>query len=164
MKTSTLDQPAARSAAQPVPAGMHSITPHLICANAVAAIDFYKKAFNAVEESRMMTPDGKLMHAMIRIGDSAVMLAEENPAWGALGPNALKGSSVTLHICVGDADAAFAQAVQAGAKPIMPVAEMFWGDRYGKLQDPYGHQWAVATRVRDLTPAEIAEGARKMCG
>lgn len=172
MKTSTLDQqaaaPAPSSNAAPtavngVPKGMHSVTPHLICAGADEAIEFYKQAFNAVEEGRLTGPNGKVMHAMVRIGDAAIMLAEECPEWGGFGPKALKGSPVTIHLYVADVDATFAQAVKAGAKVTMPVADMFWGDRYGKLEDPSGHHWAVATRVRELTPAEIQEGARKMC-
>lgn len=142
-------------AAKPLPKGMHSLTPHLVCADAIGAIDFYKKAFNAVELLRLVGRDGKLVHAGLRIGDSMLMLAEENPAWGSLGPNSLKGSPVTLHLMVPDVDAAVAQAVAAGAKPTMPVTDMFWGDRYGQVIDPFGHRWSVATRIRELSPEEM---------
>jgi len=146
----------------PIPAGMHSVTPHLICAGAADAIEFYKKAFNAVEVSRMPGPSGKLMHASIRIGDSAVMLVDEAPEWGMLGPKALKGSSVYIHLYVDDVDAFSARAVAAGATIKMPVADMFWGDRYGQFEDPFGHQWSVATHVRDVTPDEMREAMRNM--
>ena len=114
---------------KPIPEGMHSVTPHLVCAGAADAIEFYKKAFGAIEMARLPGPDGKLMHAMIRIGDSAVMLVDENPEWGMLGPKALKGSSVAIHLYVEDADAFAARAVKAGAKITMPLDDMFWGDR-----------------------------------
>jgi PhnB protein len=151
-------------AVKPVPDGMHTITPHLVCAGAAEAIEFYKKAFNAVEEGRLPAPNGKLMHAVVRIEGSAVMLVDEMPEWGALGPKALKGSPVTIHLYVKDVDAVVAQAVAAGAKVTMPVADMFWGDRYGQLQDPFGHSWSVATHTRDLSQQEIREGMDKMPG
>ncbi len=147
---------------KPVPDDMHTVTPHLICAGAADAIEFYKKAFNAVEAGRLPAPNGKLMHAMIRIEGSAVMLVDELPEWCATGPKALKGSSVTLHIYVPDADAFFARAVAAGAKVIMPLADMFWGDRYGKLEDPFGHHWSIATHQRDLSPEEITAAMAKL--
>jgi len=145
-----------------IPEGMHSITPHLVCAGASDAIAFYKAAFNAEEGGRMAGPDGRLMHAQVRIGDSTVMLVDEMPEWGALGPKALKGSPVTIHLYVTDVDATVAQAVKAGAKLTMPVAEMFWGDRYGQLEDPFGHKWSVATHTRDLTPEQIRQGMAQM--
>ena len=147
---------------KPIPDGMHTVTPHLVCAGAADAIEFYKKAFGATEEVRLPGPGGKLMHAMIRVEGSAVMLVDEMPEWGALGPKSLKGSSVTLHIYVKDVDAFVQRAVAAGAKVTMPVADMFWGDRYGKLEDPFGHHWSVATHTRDLTAGEIQEGMKKM--
>jgi uncharacterized glyoxalase superfamily protein PhnB len=134
---------------------MHSVTPHLVCAGAAKAIDFYQKAFGATETGRMPGPDGRLMHAAIRIGDSTVMLADEMPEWGSLGPTSLKGSPVTIHLYVDDVDKFVERAVKAGAKVTMPVADQFWGDRYGKLEDPFGHHWSVATHVRDLTPNEM---------
>jgi uncharacterized glyoxalase superfamily protein PhnB len=142
---------------QPIPNGMHTVTPHLICAGAADAIEFYKKAFNAVELSRMPGQDGKLLHASVRIGDSVIMLTDEMPAYGALGPSALKGSPVTIHLYVGDVDTLAAQAAAAGAKVRMPVADMFWGDRYGQLEDPFGHRWSVATHIRDVPPEEMRQ-------
>lgn len=148
----------------PIPADMHTVTPHIVCAGAAQAIDFYKKAFGATEEARLPGPDGKLMHAMIRINGSAVMLVDENPEWGMLGPKSLKGTPVTIHLYVRDADAFVAQAEKAGAKVTMPVAEMFWGDRYGKLEDPFGHHWSVGTHVRDVSMEEAQQAMRKMAG
>ena len=145
-----------------IPDGMHTVTPHLICANASAAIEFYKKAFNASETSRLPGPGGRLMHASLRIGNSTVMLVDEMPEHGALGPKSLKGSPVAIHLYVEDADATAAQAVAAGAKTIMPVTDMFWGDRYGQLEDPFGHRWSIATHVRDVTPAEMQQVMRAM--
>jgi PhnB protein len=147
---------------KPIPDGMHSVTPHLICAGAAEAIEFYKSAFNATETSRLPGPNGKLLHASIRIGDSAVMLVDEAPAWGMLGPKALQGSAVQIHLYVDDVDAFTARAVAAGATVTMPVADMFWGDRYGQLEDPFGHRWSVATHVRDVTPAQMKEAMRSM--
>jgi len=152
------------SKVKPIPDGMHSVTPHLICAGAADAIEFYKKAFNAVEVVRLPGPQGRLMHAMIRIGDSAVMLVDEMPEWGALGPNSLKGSPVTIHLYVENVDAFVKRAVDAGAKITMPVADMFWGDRYGKLEDPFGHHWSVATHIRDVSPDEMMQEMKKMGG
>jgi uncharacterized glyoxalase superfamily protein PhnB len=145
-----------------VPDGMHTVTPHLICAGAADAIEFYKKAFNAVEISRMPGPGGKLMNAMIRIGESAVLLVDDNPQWGMLSPKALKGSPVAIHLYVEDADAFTARAVAAGAKVTMPAADMFWGDRYGQLEDPFGHRWSVATHIHDVSPAEMQAALEKM--
>ena len=154
----------AKSAVKPIPDGMHALTPHLICANAADAITFYVKAFNAVELTRLPGPQGKLMHAIVRIGDSALMLVDENPQWGLLGPKSLKGSPVTVHLYVEDVDATVARAVAAGAKITMPIAEMFWGDRYGQIEDPFGHRWSVATHTRDVTPEEARQAMMKMGG
>ena len=147
-----------------IPDGMRSVTPHLICKGAADAIEFYKTAFGATEMMRMPTPDGRIMHACIRIGDSSVFLVDEMPEWGALGPKSLKGSPVTIHLQVEDADAVAKRAVAAGAKITMAVADQFWGDRYGKLEDPFGHHWSVATQLRKLTPEEIRENMMKMGG
>ncbi|MGC2033103.1 MAG: VOC family protein [Steroidobacteraceae bacterium] len=152
----------ANQSVNPIPEGMHTVTPHLICAGAGDAIDFYKKAFGATETSRMPGPGGKLIHASIRIGDSAVMLVDEMPEWGSLGPKVLKGSPVVIHLYVDDVDAFTARAVAAGAKVTMPVADMFWGDRYGQLEDPFGHRWSVATHVRDVSPADMQQALQKM--
>jgi PhnB protein len=153
----------SKAQVKPIPEGMHSVTPHLVCAGAAEAIDFYKKAFNAVELGRMDGPQGKLLHGAIRIGDSMVMLADEFPDWGSLGPKSLKGSPVTIHLYVEDVDAFTARAVAAGAKVTMPIQDMFWGDRYGKLEDPFGHQWSVSTHVRDVSPEEMKQAAQKAC-
>ncbi|MEZ4548767.1 MAG: VOC family protein [Thermodesulfobacteriota bacterium] len=107
-----------------------------------------------------MPGGGKLMHACLRFGDSAVMLADEFPDWNSLGPNSRGGTSVTLHLYVPDADAFFEKAIKAGAEVVMPLGDAFWGDRYGQLKDPFGHVWSVATHVKDLTPEEIAEAAK----
>ena len=147
----------------PIPPGMHSVTPHLVCAGAADAIAFYKKAFNAQELAQLAGPDGKLMHGMIKIGDSALMLVDEYPQWDSLGPKARNGTSVTLHLYVEDADAQFKQAIDAGCEVRMPLADMFWGDRYGVVQDPFGHLWSIATHVRDVSPEEIRAAAEKGC-
>ena len=147
---------------KPIPDGMTAITPHLVCAGAADAIEFYKKAFGATEEARLPGPDGKLMHGMIRINGSAVMLVDEMPEWGALGPKSLKGSPVTIHLYVEDVDAFVERAVKAGATVIMPVDDMFWGDRYGKLEDPFGHHWSVATQTRKVSMEEAMEAMKAM--
>jgi PhnB protein len=152
------------TAVKPIPEGMHSITPHLICAGAADAIEFYKKAFGAIEMGRMPGPGGKLMHAMIKIGDSAVMLVDEVPEWGNKGPKALNGTPVTIHLYVPDADATFNTAVAAGATAKMPLADMFWGDRYGVLIDPFGHSWSIATHIKDMTPEEMAQATKAAMG
>jgi uncharacterized glyoxalase superfamily protein PhnB len=152
----------ATAKVKPIPDGMHSVTPHLICAGASDAIDFYKKAFNAVELSRLPGASGKLLHGAIRIGDSTVMLSDEFPEMGGLGPKSLKGSPVTIHLYVEDVDAFAARAVAAGAKVTMPIADMFWGDRYGQLEDPFGHRWSVGTHIKDVTPEEIQQAMSAM--
>ena len=146
---------------KPIPDGMHTVTPHLVCKDAAKAIEFYEKAFGAETVMRLDMPDGgKLMHACLRFGDSAVMLADEFPDWNSLGPNTRGGTSVTLHLYVPDADAFFEKAIKAGAEVVMLLGDAFWGDRYGQLKDPFGHVWSVATHVKDLTPEEIAEAAK----
>jgi len=152
---------------QPIPHGYHAVTPHLVCAGAAAAIDFYRRAFGAEETSRVVGPDGKLWNAAIRIGDSNVMLVDEMPAMNSLGPLALKGSPVTLHLYVHDTDAAVKRAVDAGAQVLMPAEDMFWGDRYAIVTDPYGHRWSIATHVRDVAPDEMRQAMATMspdCG
>ena len=163
MKTSKKSPSSKKPAVKPIPDGFHTVTPHLVCAGASDAIAFYKKAFGATEVMRLATPNGKLMHASIQIGDSFVMLNDEFPEMGALGPKSRRGTSVTIHLFVADADAAFARAVKAGATVKMPLADMFWGDRYGLLEDPSGHSWSIATHQRDLTHKEIKEAARTAC-
>ena len=142
---------------------MRAITPHLVCAQAAKAIDFYREAFGAEEVLRVPGPDGKLMHAHLRFGDSSVFLVEEFPEWGSFGPHALKGSPVTIHHYVEDADAVVARAVKAGAKVTMPLSDTFWGDRYGIVEDPFGHRWSIATHIRDVSPDELAKAVERGC-
>ncbi|RMF77856.1 MAG: VOC family protein [Planctomycetota bacterium] len=147
-------------AVNPIPEGHHTLTPHLTVKNAAEAIEFYKKAFSAEEVMRIPGPDGRtIMHAELRIGDSMVYLANEFPEHGCVGPASLGGSPVTLHLYVPDIDGAFDQAVKAGAQVRMPVADMFWGDRYGQVVDPFGHVWSIATHKEDLTPEQCAQRA-----
>ena len=153
----------SRPAAKPIPEGFHSLTPMIVCKGALGAIDFYKRAFGAEELTRLVAPNGSLLHASIRIGDSILMLTEECPPMGARDPRALGGTPVTIHLAVADVDAAFARATAAGVNVVMPVAEMFWGARYGVLTDPYGHSWSVATQVKDLTNDEIRAAMLQAC-
>jgi PhnB protein len=146
------------SQVNPIPEGFHSLTPHIVCKGAARAIDFYARAFGAEEIFRLTAPDGTLIHASLRIGDSMLLLADECPPMGAFGPTKLGGSPVTIHVSVKDVDASYARAVAAGATPQMPVTEMFWGARYGVLKDPFGHSWSVATQVRNLSHDEIRAG------
>lgn len=143
--------------------GMPALSPHLVCGDAAAAIDFYKQAFGAEEMFRLPGPDGKLMHASVKILGSMVMLVDEMPGCGAVSPKTLKGTPVTIHLNVPDVDAFTERAVKAGATVVMPVADMFWGDRYGQLEDPFGHRWSVATHIRDVTPEELQQGAQEFC-
>lgn len=147
----------------PIPPGLHSLTPHLVCRNAASAIDFYVRAFGAAEMMRLPGPDGRLMHAALRIGDSTLMLVDEYPEQGCLGPQAPGASPVTIHLYVPDVDATLAQAEAAGGQITLPAADMFWGDRYGRLVDPFGHQWSVATHVRDVSPEELQAMAPQGC-
>lgn len=143
------------TSATPNPHGFHSITPHLSVKGAIKAIEFYKQAFGAEEVSRMPMPGApdKLMHAMIRIGDSLVMLGDCNPSGEG------QGGPIQLHLYVEDADATMARAVEAGAEVTLPLADMFWGDRYGHVRDPFGLTWSIATHLRDPSPEEIQKGA-----
>jgi len=145
-------------AVQPIPTGFEGIIPHLVCENAKAAIEFYKKAFGAEEVASMPSPDGRIMHAEIRIGGNLVFLVDDFPEYceGKSGtPKALGGTPVVLHRYVKDCDAAIKQAVDAGATVKMPPADMFWGDRYGVITDPFGHDWSIATHQKDLTPEQM---------
>ena len=144
-----------------VPDGYHTLTPHLVVKGASQAIEFYKKAFGAEEIGRVPGPDGKsLMHAELKIGDSRLFLVDEFPEMDCRGPQSIGGTPVTIHVYVEDVDAAFSKAVTAGAQVRMPLADMFWGDRYGVLADPFGHAWSLATHKEDLTPEEISERAQ----
>ncbi len=142
-------------AVKPTPDGYHSVTPYLIVKGAAAAIEFYKRAFGATELMRMEGTGGMVGHAEIRIGDSAVMLADEFPGMGFRGPKPLGGAGVSLLIYVEDVDARFEQAVAAGAKMLRPVKDQFYGDRSGTLEDPFGHVWTVATHTEDVSPEEM---------
>jgi uncharacterized glyoxalase superfamily protein PhnB len=148
--------------AKRIPDDMHGLIPHLVCAGAAEAIAFYKQAFGAVELTRLPGPGGKLMHAAMRMGGAVFMLNDEHPDWCALGPKTLKGTPVTLHFYVEDVDAAVRRAVAAGAKVVMEVADMFWGDRYGVIEDPYGHRWSIATHQRDVTTEEMQQALQAM--
>jgi PhnB protein len=146
---------------EPIPSGFHTLTPHLVVKGASQAIEFYKKAFGAEEIGRAPGPDGKsLMHAELKIGDSRLMLVDEFPEMDCRGPQSIGGTPVTIHMYVKDADAAFSRAVAAGAQVRMPLEDMFWGDRYGVLTDPFGHAWSIATHKEDVTPEEIAKRAQ----
>jgi PhnB protein len=146
-----------KSKVKPVPEGYHTVTAYLTIDGAAAAIDFYRRAFGAKEICRMPSPDGKIMHAEITIGDSHIMLADESSASETRSPQTLKGTTAGIFLYVEDVDAAFKQAVKAGAKETMPLQNMFWGDRFGRLTDPFGHRWMLASRVEEVSPAEIQE-------
>jgi PhnB protein len=144
-----------------VPEGYHSVTPIFVFKDAHKAIEFYKKAFGAEEQYVMPGPDGKgVMHALIRIGNSAIMMGEEHPQEPCKSAETMGGSPVSFYIYLKNVDEAFATALAAGAKATMPVQEMFWGDRVGTVQDPFGHTWWLATHIKDLTPEEIRQGAQ----
>jgi len=143
---------------KPIPEGHHTLTPFLTVRNAVRAIEFYKQAFGAEERGVTKGPDGKVMHAELKIGDSIIMLSDEWPEFGALSPLSSGGAGMGLHIYLDGVDAAFDRAVKAGAKVDMPVMDQFWGDRYGKLTDPFGHKWSIATHTKDLSMDEIKHG------
>jgi PhnB protein len=141
---------------QAVPQGFHTLTPHLIVRDADQAIEFYKKAFGAeVLGGIARTPDGKVMHALLRIGNSNLMLNDEMPQYGALSPLSGGSSSITIHIYTQNVDAAFERATAAGAQVNMPLMDQFWGDRYGLVTDPYGHKWSLAAHIKNLSPEEM---------
>ena len=140
-----------------VPDGYHTITPSIVVSDARQAINFYQRAFGAQQRELFVGPGGCVMHAEVQVGNSILMLCDEMPQMGCLSPASLKGSSASLYLYVENADAAFARAVQAGATVIMPVGDMFWGDRMGQVQDPFGFRWSLATHTQDLTPAQIKE-------
>ena len=143
--------------AKPIPQGYRSVTPYLTLKDAARALDFYKRAFAAKEVMRMDGPDGKIGHAEIKIGDSVIMLADEMPGAGSRSPQSLGGTTGGIFLYVENADAVFNQAVSAGAQVEAPLADMFWGDRYGRLKDPFGHSWSVATHKEDVAPAEMSK-------
>jgi PhnB protein len=151
-----VEKPAAGKV-KPVPEGYHSVTPYLVVRDAPKAIDFYQQAFGAKELSRVPGPGGAIVHAEIQIGDSRMMLTEENPAEGARSPLTLKGTAVNIFLYVPDVDTTYSKAVSAGAKGTTAPANMFWGDRYGEVSDPFGHKWSLATHIEDVSPAELAK-------
>lgn len=143
----------------PIPEGYHSVTPYIVVNGGARAIEFYKQAFGATELFRMDGPDGKVNHAEIKIGDSYVMLADEHPEIGARSPQALGGSPVSLMLYVEDVDAVVGRAVKAGGTLKRPVADQFYGDRTGSVEDPFGHFWYIATHVEDVSPEELEKRA-----
>lgn len=147
--------------AKAVPEGYHTITPHLVVRDAPRAIEFYKKAFGAEVKGVDYTPDGKVMHATLKIGDSNLMLNDEFLEGKCLSPESLGGSSTTLHIYTEDVDALFNQAVAAGASVKMPVTDMFWGDRFGQVTDPFGHSWSLAAHTEELSKEEVGQRAKQ---
>jgi PhnB protein len=149
---------------KPVPAGYHTVTPYLTLDDAATAIEFYKDAFGASERVRMETPDGKVGHAELEIGDSIVMLADAMPQSTTKPPNELGGTSAGVFLYVEDVDKVVAQAQKAGAAVTQEVEDQFWGDRFGSVKDPYGHVWSIATHIEDLTPEEIDERAKQAMG
>jgi len=144
-----------------IPQGYHTVTPYLSVHNAAQALDFYKRAFGAEEVMRMNGPQGTVSHAEIKIGDSIVMLAEESASTGLRSPQSLGSSTVSILLYVKDVDSAFKQAISAGAKSQQPLADMFWGDRYGRLTDPFGHSWSLATHIEDVAPEEMQKRAQE---
>ena len=149
---------------KPIPDGHRTVTPYLAIKNAAKALDFYTRAFGAVESYKLMMPDGRVGHAEIRLGDSLIMLADEFPEYGGKAPDTLGGSPVSLHLYVEDVDAFVKKAVAAGAKERKPVTDQFYGDRSGQLEDPFGHLWWVATHKEDVPPAEMQKRVEKMFG
>jgi len=150
--------------AKPVPEGFHTATPYLIITNAARAIEFYKDVFGATELTRLATPDGKLGHAEIKIGDSRLMLADEFPEWDARSPQTIGGSAVHIMLYVEDVDAVVSRAVGAGAQLFKPVADQFYGDRSGSITDPFGHKWTIATHKEDVSPEEMKRRAAALFG
>ncbi|TLX82075.1 MAG: VOC family protein [Thaumarchaeota archaeon] len=142
-----------------IPEGYHSITPALIVKNGDAAIEFYKKGFGAEERSRMKSPDGRVAHAELKLGDSVFMLSDEYPEMKCQSPNSIGGSQVSMYVYVEDVDSLFDKAVTAGAKVLDPVKDQFWGDRHGRLEDPFGHLWSIATHKKDLSEEEMKSAA-----
>jgi PhnB protein len=148
-------------AVKPVPEGYNTVTPYLAVDDASAAIEYYKKAFGAKERVRMDTPDGKIGHAEVEIGDSLVMLSDPFPQATTRPPAELGGTSASVFLYVDDVDAVVRKAVGAGATVTMDVADQFWGDRFGSIRDPFGHIWSIATHVEDVSPEEMAERAKQ---
>jgi PhnB protein len=146
------------------PPGMHTITPHIVVRDAAAAADWYTRALDAEERGRIEVPDGKLMQVELRFGDAAVMLADEFPDLGVLSPLSIGGTATVLHLYTDDVDALWKRAVDNGAEVRQPLADMFWGERYGQITDPFGHRWGLAQYLRDVPRQEIAEAAAALFG
>ena len=144
---------------QGIPKGYHTVTPSLFVAGAAKAIEFYKEALGAEERSRYPAPDGTIMHAELKIGDSVIMLGDEMPDYGGKGPNSLGGTPVGFFVYQEDVDAGWKRALDAGGTVVMPLEDQFWGDRAGCFKDPFGHQWWLAQHLRDLTPEELNKAA-----
>jgi PhnB protein len=149
-------------ATKSVPDGYHSVIPYLIVKGAAEAINFYKKVFGAVEEMRVPGPNGRIAHAEIRLGDSVVMLADEHPEMGHRSPQSLGGTGVSLMVYLDAVDDVFKRAIANGAKQLQPLKDQFYGDRSGTLEDPFGHQWTVATHIEDVAPEEMRRRAEKI--
>jgi PhnB protein len=152
---STIDRVGKQSSIRPIPGGYHTASPYLIAANAAAALEFYRTAFGATLKRRLATPDGKIMHAEVKIGDSIVMLADEFPSHEAFGPEHFGGSPVSVVLYVENADTLYAQALRAGATSLRPMADQPFGDRSGTIRDPFGHRWTLTTHVEDISDEEI---------
>jgi len=159
-KTARKAPKAAKRRVRPVPAGYHTVTPYLTVSDGARALEFYARAFGARETERMPGPGGKLMHAELRIGDSVIMLSDELPGMSTCkAPTSLGGTTGSVFLYLPDVDATFQRAVAAGCKVLMPPTDMFWGDRFGKLEDPFGNQWGLATHKEDVKPADMARRA-----
>ena len=146
---------------KPIPDGFHTATSSIVVSDSKKAIEFYKKAFDAKEIYQMPAPDGKIMHAMVQIGDSFVMMCDEFPQMGCKAPESLGGTASSIHLYVSDADKVFNQAVNAGATPSMPIMDAFWGDRFGTITDPFGHSWSIATHQKDMSPEEMKKAGEE---
>lgn len=146
---------------QPIPDRYASVTPHIVCKGVDKALAFYEKAFGAKDTVSMPGPDGKIMHAEMRIGKTIVMLGEENIEWGSKSPQTLGGTPVVLHVYFENVDQAFERAIKAGAKMKMPLTDMFWGDRYGQVTDPFGHVWSMAMHIKDMSPQEMDKAMKE---
>jgi len=150
------------SSVKPIPDGHRTVAPYLAIKNAAGALEFYKKAFGAIETYKLTIPDGRVGHAEIRLGDSLIMLSDEFPEFGGKAPETLGGSPVSVHLYVEDVDAFFKRALAAGARELKPIANQFYGDRSGQLEDPYGHLWWVATHKEDVAPEEMQKRVRAL--
>lgn len=164
MKRKAMAKGKARRKVLPIPKGFHTLTPYLVVRDAPKAVEFYEQAFGAKVKDVHYTPDGKVMNAQLQIGDSAFMLNDEFPMASCVSPQTLNGSTIALHLYVKDVDKVFNQAVAAGAKATMPLMDAFWGDRYGQLQDPFGHRWSLATHKEDLSSKEVRKRGQAVFG